>query len=356
MAKARRGTVVMATAVIAVPAVVLTLMLGVAAFGSVGACGSEASGPVTESSIPAGYGRDQLVNAAAVLTAGRAAGLSVRDQTIGVMTAMGESSLRNIGYGDAETSGTRNPDGSLTTSVGLFQQQDGWGSRADRLDPAVASRKFFAAMVEAVPQPQRDQLAPTLVAHRTQVNADPYHYEKFWSPAVQVVEALTGSSTGLASGFAADCGGGAVAGAVALSGWSSPADGPLSSTFGPRKPVLTPNGWSSSYHRGIDLAPGCGKPIWAANAGTVTFTGFDRGGNGTITLDHGSGIRTQYLHMFASGIHVRTGEHVIAGQQIGAVGNSGQSHGCHLHFEVLVDGDRVDPVPFMASAGIRLGN
>jgi hypothetical protein len=70
----------------------------------------------------AGYGVDQLANACTIMVAGRDLGFDQRDQTIAVMTAMGESSLRNIDYGDWETSGVTNPDGSRTTSIGLFQQ------------------------------------------------------------------------------------------------------------------------------------------------------------------------------------------------------------------------------------------
>ncbi|WP_235565635.1 peptidase M23 [Microbacterium sp. Root166] len=136
----------------------------------------------------AGYGQEQLAHACAILAAGRDLGMDERDQTIAVMTAMGESSLRNIDYGDWETSGVTNPDGSRTTSIGLFQQQDGWGSREARLDPYTAASFFYRAMIARVPD--RTALKPTLVAHRTQVNADPLHYERFWDRAVRVVAAL----------------------------------------------------------------------------------------------------------------------------------------------------------------------
>ena len=139
----------------------------------------------------AGYGNERLANACTILTAGRDLGLDERDQTIAVMTAMGESSLRNIDYGDWETNGVTNPDGSRTTSIGLFQQQDGWGSREARLDPYSAATIFYRAMLARVPD--RAGLEPTLVAHRTQVNADPQHYARYWDRAVRVVAALNGA-------------------------------------------------------------------------------------------------------------------------------------------------------------------
>jgi hypothetical protein len=139
----------------------------------------------------AGYRSEQLQNACTILAAGRDLGFDQRDQTIAVMTAMGESSLRNIDYGDWETSGATNPDGSPTTSIGLFQQQDSWGSREARLDPYTSASIFYRAMAERVPD--RAAVEPTLVAHRTQVNQDPLHYARFWDRAVRVVAAVSGA-------------------------------------------------------------------------------------------------------------------------------------------------------------------
>jgi hypothetical protein len=149
--------------------------------------------------VSAAYDAEQLCNASTIIDAGSALGLSTRDQTIAVMTAMGESALRNIAYGDWETSGVRNPDGSPTTSIGLFQQQDEWGSREERLDPQTAATLFYRAMTARVPQPERDALTPTLVAHRTQVNDDPRHYAAYWAAAVGVVEKLTPSAADAAT-------------------------------------------------------------------------------------------------------------------------------------------------------------
>ncbi|MDW4572675.1 peptidase M23 [Microbacterium sp. M3] len=136
----------------------------------------------------AGYGVDQLTNACTIMVAGRDLGFDQRDQTIAVMTAMGESSLRNIDYGDWETSGVTNPDGSRTTSIGLFQQQDSWGSREARLDPYTAATIFYGAMAARVPD--RAAVEPTLVAHHTQINANPFHYARYWHAAERVVAAL----------------------------------------------------------------------------------------------------------------------------------------------------------------------
>ncbi|WP_235008178.1 peptidase M23 [Microbacterium timonense] len=143
------------------------------------------------------WNAEQLDNAAVIMAAGSDLGLSPRDQAIGVMTAMGESSLRNLDYGDWETSGVTNPDGSRTTSIGLFQQQDSWGPREQRMDPHAAATLFYRAMVAAVPDAERQALDPSMIAHRTQINSDADHYAEYWPAAVAVVEKLSGADTGL---------------------------------------------------------------------------------------------------------------------------------------------------------------
>ena len=137
-----------------------------------------------------GYDAEQLHNAAVIVDAGADLGLGARDQTIGVMTAIGESSLRNIDYGDWETSRQRNPDGTPTSSIGLFQQQDWWATRDVRLDPHASATLFFQAMLRKVPDPARTDTEPTIVAHRTQINEDPQHYARYWNDAVRIVAAL----------------------------------------------------------------------------------------------------------------------------------------------------------------------
>ncbi|MGV8978255.1 MAG: hypothetical protein ACOH17_09440 [Cellulomonas sp.] len=129
------------------------------------------------------YGSEQLTNAAAIIKAGQKMGLSVRDQTIGVMTAIGESSLRVVDHGDAA-----GPD-----SRGLFQQRanGAWGSYADRMSPAVSATSFFTALAGVQ---GRDSVSPTLVAHTVQRNADAQYYTKYWDDAVAIVSSLAGGS------------------------------------------------------------------------------------------------------------------------------------------------------------------
>jgi hypothetical protein len=127
------------------------------------------------------YQGEQIANAAQVLLAARDLRVSARGQTVGIMTAIGESTLINIDHGDAA-----GPD-----SRGLFQQRanGAWGSYAERMDPYTAATHFFTALLEV---PGWESMAPTLAAHEVQHNDDPYHYEPFWDDAVLIVGTLAG--------------------------------------------------------------------------------------------------------------------------------------------------------------------
>lgn len=122
----------------------------------------------------AGYNEEQLINAAWIIKAGQSMRLDAWTLQVGVMTAMGESSLRVLNYGD-----DAGPD-----SRGLFQQRDSWGPIEVRMDPTGSSLLFFNALLKV---PNYRSLPPTIAAHKTQINADPYHYAPFWPAAVTVV-------------------------------------------------------------------------------------------------------------------------------------------------------------------------
>lgn len=304
------------------------------------------TGSIDPTAVPtaevAGYSGEQLVNAAWVVKAGIDLGLSSRDITIGVMTAMGESSLRVLDHGDVA-----GPD-----SRGLFQQRDSWGTLAERMDPYQSAGLFFSALAAIS---DRDSLAPTIAAHRVQRNADPQHYAPYWDAAVAVVNAVTGTTSGLTAGGGAQVCNLSTGSStqVTADGWAAPGAGPITSAFGMR---INPVTGVYKLHAGVDLqAGGCDGPIYAAHAGVVIAAGIDSTGTGVVSIDHGGGITTDYLHEWASGILVTVGDHIEAGQQIGRVGSSGNSTGCHLHFQVDVNGQPVDPEAFMAAVGITLG-
>ena len=121
-----------------------------------------------------------------------------------------------------------------------------------------------------------------------------------------------------------------------------PTNGPIVSGFGYRThPVYG----TTRFHSGVDIDGACGQAIFAAEDGTVLSAGYNGGyGNATV-VDHGDGLSTLYGHQ--SSIGVSSGQKVSRGQQIGLVGTTGLSTGCHLHFEVRINGEPVDPVPYL---------
>ena len=140
-----------------------------------------------------------------------------------------------------------------------------------------------------------------------------------------------------------------------LDGWAEPIGTPITSGYGPRPSICTAGGCSSPFHRGDDFATVCNTPFYAAAAGVVTSAGYAGTDGEMIVIQHANGISTAYAHMFDTGVLVSVGDTINAGQNIGLVGSSGDSTGCHLYFEYRIDGVQVDPVPAMASHGIALG-
>lgn len=98
-------------------------------------------------------------------------------------------------------------------------------------------------------------------------------------------------------------------------------------------------------HEGIDLAAPTGTPIHAAGKGVVVFSGVRNGYGNTLEIDHGNGYRTLYAH--TSKLLVKQGDTVERGALVALVGSTGASTGSHLHYEVIVDGHKVDPDGFL---------
>lgn len=110
--------------------------------------------------------------------------------------------------------------------------------------------------------------------------------------------------------------------------------GYVSSTFGYRD-------FDGAFHKGLDLAAAEGTPTYAADSGTVLIAGWSDSAGNWVVIDHGNGFVTKYMHH--SALAVSAGQYVSKGQQIGYVGNTGNSFGAHLHFQVELNGVAVDP-------------
>jgi murein DD-endopeptidase MepM/ murein hydrolase activator NlpD len=132
-----------------------------------------------------------------------------------------------------------------------------------------------------------------------------------------------------------------------VGGWTRPAPGPVTSGFGPR--------WGR-MHRGVDIGVGVGTAVVSARPGTVVHVtngchptsspGCGGGFGNYVTVVHDAGFATVYAHL--AGVVVGVGQSVGAGQAIGTSGNSGNSTGPHLHFEIRIAGDAVNPCGYIA--------
>ncbi len=116
------------------------------------------------------------------------------------------------------------------------------------------------------------------------------------------------------------------------------------SSFGYR--VSPISGAPSEFHSGQDYAGSCGTPVKSSASGKITEAGWHPyGGGNRVTVKHEDGLKTTYNHM--SVINVNVGESVDTGESVGNIGSTGASTGCHLHFEVAKNGEKVDPIGFL---------
>jgi murein DD-endopeptidase MepM/ murein hydrolase activator NlpD len=284
---------------------------------------------------------EQVGHATTIVAVGAELGVPSYGWVIAVATAIQESGLRNLAYGDRD-------------SLGLFQQRpsQGWGTPDQVMDPVYASRKFYEKLLRV---DGWQQLPLTVAAQRVQVSAFPDAYARHEAEARRIVTTVAARL-----GLPMDC----------ASGWVLPLPAgsyTLSSPYGPR--------WGT-HHDGQDFAAPTGTPILAAAAGTVVAasctspfcdrpgeldaTGRPRtpGCGWRVVLDHPGGVATVYCH--ATALAVREGQTVGAGQVIGWVGSTGNSTGPHLHFEVhtgtppVDSSNAVDPVAYLASVKVRV--
>ncbi|MDQ1644866.1 MAG: hypothetical protein QOJ50_1050 [Cryptosporangiaceae bacterium] len=302
-----------------------------------------------------GLSAEQVANAAAIIAVGRELKVPGRGLVVALATALQESTLHN------HLSATDHD------SLGLFQQRPsmGWGSPAQVTDPRYAATKFYRKLVAVAGW---EAMRVTDAAQRVQGSAFPNAYQKWEHLAVALVSKLAGDS--LASLGAPLC---AAEGQTSASGWTIPTK-PVMSVVNNVKQVHYTFHLGSGFrtpdrptHNGVDLIAPRGTPIQAAADGIV-ITVLCQASSGTCDRDggmsvrgcgwyvevaHGGGVWTRYCHM-GQRPSVVVGQHVTAGQLLGFVGSSGNSSGPHLHFEVHIGDQAIDPVPFMASHGAPL--
>ena len=122
-----------------------------------------------------------------------------------------------------------------------------------------------------------------------------------------------------------------------------PVSGKLESGVGGRRNPFGGRGWE--YHEGQDIDAAYGTPVQVAASGRVIIAGRQRGYGNVVYVDHGNGLSTRYGHL--SEIDVTVGQTVTRGQTIGLVGSTGRSTGPHLHYEVRINNQPVDPKQYL---------
>lgn len=305
-----------------------------------------------------GYGEltaEQTQNANLIIAATKAylAALTAEQQRragiIAIATAMQESGLRILDYGDAA-----GPD-----SRGLYQQRDSWGTLEQRLDAVWSTAKFLSVLMTV---PGWDTLSLGEASYKVQIFREDlaHHYDEKEPAATALWDALAAAAPAVT--IPADLGtwdpagagrgtGAATAGATCLTGGSiaavtglpvNPEHGSISDWFGARS---SPTAGASTNHKGIDIAAKgiANPPLYAIADGTVTQAACGSGGYGCyLAYDIGNDTVILYAHL-AEAPSVTVGQRVTAGQQVAIMGSTGVSTGTHLHLEVQVEGVPIDP-------------
>ena len=128
--------------------------------------------------------------------------------------------------------------------------------------------------------------------------------------------------------------------------WSGPFVWPVAevivSPYGIRRSYN--GGPVNSFHQGVDLAADEGVPVAAGNSGRVAYVGSGPTHGNSVLIDHGDGVFSGYNHLLA--VSVQVGQMVGTGETVGLIGSTGMATGPHLHWELLVRGLPVDPVPW----------
>ncbi len=127
-----------------------------------------------------------------------------------------------------------------------------------------------------------------------------------------------------------------------------PVEGPLTGTFGER---LDPFNGEGSFHAGVDISIPYGTAVRAAGDGVVVTAERTAGYGMVVDIEHARGVVTRYAHL--AGFTVAPGQAVTAGEIIGHTGRSGRSTGSHLHYEVRVNGNPVNPSKYLSNSQWR---
>lgn len=332
--------------------------------GGGGVCQISSGGDLSELTVTMSGGSSiqlnatQVANAALVIGAGHQMDVSSQGIVVALMTALQESTLRNLANDGSDTRLSASERevvmesldlpsdgiGSDWDSVGLFQQRPsmGWGTVAEIMDQTYSATTFYERLLEV---DGWQGMSPTVAAQRVQASAHPDAYAG-WEGAAQELLANVEGEACVDAEFSDE-------------GWTHPLpSGTYTSGFGMR---VHPIYGTSMMHNGTDWAAPVGTPIVTAQDGVVIAArGADTHASDpdywvtgyVVAIDHGGGVTSTYNHLVNS-TTVQVGQQVSAGEEIGQVGLSGGTTGAHLHFQVLTGPHEfVDPVEFLTGSGV----
>lgn len=267
---------------------------------------------------------------------------STADQLLDRMASMSKATERN-------TSVSEQAEQAMNTASSLGKQAEEARKERERLSADAQQKAETAAQAAATQQEKvdaeleqqkvlqtqlealKDKTTTTVAGYQERLRQEEADRQAAIAAAQEAArraaeEAAQNGGGGSAPPPAGGGGGGG-------SGWLTPTTGYYISTLY----------WGYYGHTGIDLATACWTPVVAPRGGTVTFVGWkDNFGGNMIHIDHGGGVQTRYAHLY--GFNVQYGQGVGQGQVIGFVGTTGNSTGCHLHYEVLINGSYIDPL------------
>lgn len=194
-----------------------------------------------------------------------------------------------------------------------------------RADKTAAAIRSFGLNPDALARTAARAQGGPFVPWRGQRDAMPDEFERL-ADALSRMEFLEASLMSIPSG--------------------RPTTAPMqSSSYGYRR---DPFNGHAAFHAGIDFPGSHGQPILAAAAGKISFVGQRSGYGNVVEVEHGNGIMTRYAHL--SGFDARVGQAVKRGDKIARMGSTGRSTGDHLHFEVRLNGQPINPRRFLEAA------
>lgn len=270
----------------------------------------------------------------------RLVGMMLRSSSIGEMASMRSYLTAAIG---SQVDAIDADEKAKEQVAGLQRELDRSRAEVEAEHDRIASQRVVLQEARRAQEGSRQEAAAEL-SERNRLRDEVLRRKKEFQAEVRELERESAAiAATLKRQAAAAAAAAAEAGITRPGKLLSPIPGaPITSNFGPR---VHPIYGDTRVHTGIDFAASSGTPIRSAAEGIVVSSG-DQGGYGIATIiNHGGGLATLYAHQ--SSTAVGAGQRVAAGEVIGRVGSTGASTGPHLHFEVRVNGDPVDPAGYL---------